>query len=595
MLVTINLMNRKHQLLLLLCSLLLVQVNLLSQHPNLNKSIDYAWEVKYSNPDTAKYILQSIINEGENENTAQAFAKAHSYLGVIEDIAGNSELAVSHLLQALKIQEKYNFSKDLSFTYNNLGIAFFYQYNYEKALEYYLKSSEVDRSLNDLKGVAGTLINIGIVYTYLDSIERAKEMYLEADQIFTNKNDSIGKTQVALNMAKIYFSNQSYSQALQSYHTSLKFGENTNNPEFRLNAYHGIANVYSQINQLDSALYFCKLANNYALQYNLRERLQYGYDLLSDIYIKQNNYEQAISALKKYTLLRDSLVNEDRNRSIAEMQTKYETEKKDRLIAEMKFEQIANEKERNLFIMISIFVVLIMIFLSIAYRFNKRKNILLLERNKAIEENLQQKETMIGEIHHRVKNNLQLISSIFDLQARTLQDKEAIKAINESKNRVKSMAIIHQKLYQQSDIYGINMKEYIENLTPGIVQTFNTIDQNITLYNDIEEIILHIDTAIPLGLIITEVITNTLKYAYPDQNEGSVNISLKELKNKLILEVSDLGVGIDNSANNKASNSFGMKMITSLARQLRAEWSVTSQNGTKYRFEIKNYKRGEKI
>lgn len=568
-------------------------VNGLSQSEEIKKTLDYAWEVKYSKTDTSRYILTSIISEGKNENSAQSYAKAHSYLGVIEDIAGNSEKAVAHLLEARSVQEKYDYEEDLSFTYNNLGVAFFYQYDYEKALEYYFMSSEIDKKLGDEKGVAGTLTNIGIVYTYLDSMERAREMYLEADEIYTQSKDSIGKTQVALNVAKIYFANQEFEKALEEYEKALKYSVNSDNPEFMLNAYHGMANTYFKINLLDSALHYCNLSNGYSLEYNLRERLQYGYELLSEIYLENNDYENAVMALKKYTALRDSLVNEDRNRSIVEMQTKYESEKKDRLIAEIELEKIANEKERNFFVALSLIILLAVVLLGFAYRFNKRKNALLRERNIAIEENLQQKETMIGEIHHRIKNNLQLFSSIFDLQSRTLKDEEAIKAINDSKNRVKAMAVIHQKLYQQSDIYGINMRDYIENLTAGIVQTFNSLEQEVKVHHDIEEIILHIDTSIPLGLIITEIITNSLKYAFPNKKQGNVFISLHEKENKLILEVRDDGIGIGNAMSSEQSTSFGMKMIKSLARQLKAEWNVINENGTKYRFDIVNYKRGE--
>ena len=167
------------------------------------------------------------------------------------------------------------------------------------------------------------------------------------------------------------------------------------------------------------------------------------------------------------------------------MQTKYESEKKDRRIIEVelknqqeKGKRIQQEKE-NLekqkalnYVLISLFSLLIMLLIIIyAYRIKQRNNKLLTERNDAIEENLSQKETMIGEIHHRVKNNLQLITSILDLQARSLDNDEAKKAIHDSQNRVRTMAIIHQKLYQQDDIYGISMKEYITSISEAIIDS----------------------------------------------------------------------------------------------------------------------------
>jgi two-component sensor histidine kinase len=578
---------------LLICFLFVLNVSFFSQTDKTSESLDYAWDVRYSNTDTAKYILNGIISEGKNDRTAKNYAKAHSYIGVIEDIAGNSEKAVSHLLEAREVQEKYGFKKDLSFTYNNLGIAFFYQYNYDNALDYYFLSYNIDDELGDSLGVAGTLANIAIVYTYIDSLDRAMEIYEKVDSIYTLENDSTGRANVKLNKAKIEYANKNYQNAIKLYDNAYKLIRNSEDPEIILNTYHGKSNSFLKLGLIDSALYYCNLSNTYSLKYNLRERLQYGYDLLYEIYLENQDYELAIDALRNYTSLRDSLVNEDRNRSIVEMQEKYESERKDRLIAEIELEKITNEKERNFFIALSFIILLAVVLLGFAYRFNKRKNILLSERNKAVEENLQQKETMIGEIHHRIKNNLQLISSIFDLQSRTLKDEEAIKAIMDSKNRVKAMAVIHQKLYQQSDIYGINMREYIENLTTGIVETFSALKQKINVHTNVEEVVLHIDTSIPMGLIITEVITNSLKYAFQDGKEGNIYISLHERENKLILELNDDGVGMGNAKSIENSTSFGMKMIKSLSRQLRAEWRVENEGGTKYIFEIENFKRGE--
>lgn len=311
--------------------------------------------------------------------------------------------------------------------------------------------------------------------------------------------------------------------------------------------------------------------------------------------------------LKNYAELRDSLINEDRTNQIADMQTKYESEKKDRRIIEVelknqqeKGKRIQQEKE-NLekqkalnYVLISLFSLLIMLLIIIyAYRIKQRNNKLLTERNDAIEENLSQKETMIGEIHHRVKNNLQLITSILDLQARSLDNDEAKKAIHDSQNRVRTMAIIHQKLYQQDDIYGISMKEYITSISEAIIDSTTEKSKKINFVFNISPIQLHIDTSIPIGLIITETITNSVKYAFPNRQSGEIFISLKEGSNELELIVRDNGVGMKNAEESSNSTSFGMKMIKSLARQLKADWSVNSENGTEFIFKIKNYKRSE--
>lgn len=570
-------------------------------------TIDEAWDIKEQNPEKALHELNLSLKVFTEKKNNKMKAKTLSYIGVIEDIQGNSDKAIDHLLKAIKIQEKHKYLKDLSFSYNNLGIAHFYQFNYETALIYYKKSLEIDKKRNDLKGEAGTLINIGLIYTYIDSIPNAINNYNEAFKVYTELNDSLGLASTLNNLAKIEMGNNNVKTSINYYIQSLSYLKTNNSVEAKFTPLYGLANAYITLKEPSKAIPYAKQSVELARGANARERLQYGYEILSEAYAKSGNHQLAYINLRKYADLRDSLINEDRNSSIAEMQTKYETEKKDKRIIEV---ELKNQQEKSLriqqeketlesqkkfnyvltFLFVSLLILLVIIY---AYRIKQKNNKLLIERNEAIQENLTQKETMIGEIHHRVKNNLQLITSILDLQARSLQDEEAIKAINDSQNRVQTMAIIHQKLYQQDNIYGISMKEYIANISEAIVNS--SLDQTKTIdfdYN-IENIYLHIDSSIPIGLILTEIITNSIKYAFPDLTRGIISISLSESDNILKLIVKDNGVGIENATKSTNSTSFGLKMIKSLARQLKAEWNIKNEQGTEFEFNITNYKRSE--
>lgn len=570
-------------------------------------TIDEAWDIKEQNPEKALHELNLSLKVFAEKNNNKMEAKTLSYIGVIEDIQGNSDKAIDHLLKAIKIQEKHKYLKDLSFSYNNLGIAHFYQFNYETALIYYKKSLEIDKKRKDLKGEAGTLINIGLIYTYIDSIPNAINNYNEAFKVYTELNDSLGLASTLNNLAKIEIGNNNVKTAIKYYTQSLSYLKTNKSIEAKFTPLYGLAIAYITINEPSKAIPYAIQSVELAKGVNARERLQYGYEVLSEAYAKSGKHELAYINLKKYADLRDSLINEDRNSSIAEMQTKYETEKKDKRIIEV---ELKNQQEKSLriqqekealesqkklnYVLISLFVsLLILLVIVYAYRIKQKNNKLLIERNEAIQENLTQKETMIGEIHHRVKNNLQLITSILDLQARSLEDEEAIKAINDSQNRVQTMAIIHQKLYQQDNIYGISMKEYIVNISEAIVNSSLDKSKSIDFDFNIEDIYLHIDSSIPIGLILTEMITNSIKYAFPDVNNGIITISLSEKENILKLIVKDNGVGMENAAKSNSSTSFGLKMIKSLARQLKAEWNIKREQGTEFEFNITNYKRSE--
>lgn len=420
---------------------------------------------------------------------------------------------------------------------------------------------------------------------------------MKALDIYENTADSIGIESALNNLAKISFNNKDYKEAINFYHKSLEYAKGSKNQEALFTTYYSLATAYITLEQLDSAIFYAESAKFLALEHNLRERLQWGYELLSEIYEAKNEYENSFNYLKLYTHLKDTLVNESKNAKIAEMQALYESEKKDKQIAEIALEKeqeetlrISKEKERNLFLGLALATVVILVFLGYAYYTKQKTGILLEQRNKAIQENLNQKETMIGEIHHRIKNNLQIISNIFDLQARTLKDKEALKAINDSRNKVNAMAIIHQKLYQQNDIYGIKIDDYVKNLSESIIETFNVNTNKIYLHYEIEPIYLHIDTSIPLGLIITEILTNAIKYAFPENENGNIFIKLSKQEEHLALEIKDDGVGFEYYTAKEAGTSFGMKMIKSLSRQLKADLDVTDSKGTTYLFKIKNFK-----
>ena len=188
------------------------------------------------------------------------------------------------------------------------------------------------------------------------------------------------------------------------------------------------------------------------------------------------------------------------------------------------------------------------------------------------------KDILIKEIHHRVKNNLQLVSSLLTLQGRDIDDEKAKSAIQDGKNRVRSMALIHQDLYLKETIKNINVKDYLEKLTTDLFLTYK-IDQNeIVLQLDIDDVDLDVDTIVPLGLIINELITNAIKYAFKEGDQGILGVSLKEKNNVIELIIIDNGVGFN--AENIRKDSFGTTMIKALTRQLNATITTDTSKGT---------------
>ena len=204
------------------------------------------------------------------------------------------------------------------------------------------------------------------------------------------------------------------------------------------------------------------------------------------------------------------------------------------------------------------------------------------ERTDALRTSLAEKEALLKEIYHRVKNNLQVVSSLLNLQAAAIKEPAAQEILIGSSARVKSMALIHEMLYQTENLSQINMENYIDNLFKYIFAIYNVDSNKIKLSTDIDDISLSIDTAIPCGLIINELISNALKYAFPGNKSGEIKLSFKKQENNVILIVSDDGGGIPSHIDIKNSTSLGMRLIYSLTKQLDGNIVLDSSKGTTF-------------
>ncbi len=197
---------------------------------------------------------------------------------------------------------------------------------------------------------------------------------------------------------------------------------------------------------------------------------------------------------------------------------------------------------------------------------------------------LKEKELLLRELHHRVKNNMQIISSLLNLQAQTLKDERDLEMFKSSQNRVKSMAIIHEKLYQSADFAHINISEYIKSLVDELYETYQVSKTTINLKMELEDLFLEMETAIPLGLLINEVVSNSLKYAFSEENmkNCTISIGLKKEKEKYILTISDNGIGIPADVDLHKSQTLGLQLIKSLTEQIDGEIALERDNGTTF-------------
>ena len=206
-----------------------------------------------------------------------------------------------------------------------------------------------------------------------------------------------------------------------------------------------------------------------------------------------------------------------------------------------------------------------------------------IKAEERIKSSLKEKEVMLKEIHHRVKNNLQVISSLFRLQSRYVKDKEALALFNDSQSRIRSMALIHEKLYQSKNLARIDFADYIRSLTGSLFRFYHINPDDIQLKIEFKDVFLDVNIGIPCGLIINELITNSLRHAFPDARKGEIKVELYEhKKGEFTLNVRDNGIGLPEGLDFRNTKSLGMELVISLVEQLGGRIALDRDEGTSF-------------
>ncbi len=296
-------------------------------------------------------------------------------------------------------------------------------------------------------------------------------------------------------------------------------------------------------------------------------------------YLSIGDKESAGKAELQYYRLKDSLNTTSRYYTVKEVETKFKTAEKEQQLLAAQEKQILQQKllkESNRQIWILTTAIIILIFLSFAlykiYKTKQKQTFLLAIKNKQV-------ETLVKELHHRVKNNLQVVSSLLNLQSNRIDDDVARDALEQGKNRVDAMAMIHQKLYMDEVGASINMMDYLQSLCLSLATSYGYDSHTINVTVILADNKFDIDKAIPVGLIVNELVTNAYKYAFVNTPNPLVTVSLTAQGQVLTLSISDNGSGFNTDAVKNKKGSFGMKLVNMLVGQLKGTLVTQQNNG----------------
>jgi len=411
-------------------------------------------------------------------------------------------------------------------------------------------------------------------------------------------SDNLEQATIAQNLGYCYQALGDFAKAGNYFlEMEKKFNPPPYPEEFSSIAYQDLGNFYIVTKKYDKAINFLSRA----MQSSNTLLVTRQRDICLSMYTADSalgNYLAAINDFRKYKMLTDSLFSERKSHQIAELVIRYETEKKEKDIIVLNLQNKTQEahllrstRTRNLII------VAVLLFAGVLYylyrtKSNNNKKMeaqqrIINQKNDTLTQLVREKDWLVKEIHHRVKNNFHTVIGLLATQSQFLKNPEAINAMRESRNRIHAMALIHQKLYQSDNLSTIGMPAYINELVNSLRGSFN-IQGNIHFILDIDPVELDLSHAIPLGLILNEAITNAIKYAFPQESAGIIEVSLKRKEgDNLLITIRDNGIGIP-AVHKTNQKSMGMKLLKGLSEDMDATLTIYGKEGTTILVEFTN-------
>ena len=540
---------------------------------------------------------------------------AYSALSGLYQHIEKVDSSIYYALKATRIDSINQDSSSIPFSYFHLGTCYSNNYQYELALEKMLYGRSYVRKMDAYK-IPEIDIRIASIYYYLGNINKAYSLTESALEVAQKIGMNIAQTNAYLMLAICQNYKEDFQAAYNFYQKADSLNKiKINNPLRNIQCKVGMAQAKLNMGEMLSAnemavlrklqsdakegnqqnwlnFLFLRIEDNSIAEFESKyeEYFQQSDEknaehltihllhIKKEFYRKKGAYKKAIYVDNEIDRIQKRISQQNNEYIIQELDSKYRKQIQDREISYLEDQNENKSKivfqQRITILLGGITLIIGTVLIMLLYRLFRKVN----KQKDFISKALSDKDILIKEIHHRVKNNLQLVSSLLTLQGRDIDDEKAKSAIQDGKNRVRSMALIHQDLYLKETIKNINVKDYLEKLTTDLFLTYK-IDQNeIVLQLDIDDVDLDVDTIVPLGLIINELITNAIKYAFKEGDQGILGVSLKEKNNVIELIIIDNGVGFN--AENIRKDSFGTTMIKALTRQLNATITTDTSKGT---------------
>lgn len=551
---------------------------------------EYQKAEKYANK--AKIIFASLNDPIRLGQSLQNIAN-------IKLLNGELEQAITPYLEAMELFKKKNNLKGMATCTMSLGMIMKKLKNFPKSEEYYTNALKLYEADKDKDGVARCYQNMGNLkneYFALDSnvihLNNMMTYYKKAENVYQELGDKKQIAAIKSNIGVTYRELKNYPKAITELNEAMALKKELGIKDH--DTYTALGKCYIGLHDYKKAIEYLEKSVQIAKENNNISNLEDVLKSLAKAYEMSGEYNIANKKLHEASIIADTLLTKTNHKFVEELETKYQTAEKEKKIAESD-KQIA---EQNLQILTQkttvqnqwygiAFSGLIAALLGFGFYYNQKRRKDEQYHNQLLRQKNEEIETLNTEITHRVGNNLQLMAGLMELQGRRMTSEEGKKALKENENRIQAMAILHNRLKAQNGISKIDMKEYLKELSEGLRVAHSHVTKEIDIHLDTDNVVTNADFAMRLGLIINELVTNSIKHGFANQDNPRIDIQLREDDKQIYMVYRDNGKGISEPKDMSRTQSLGVKLIYSITKQLFGNVKTENQNGVFYQFDFK--------
>ncbi|MBX6379065.1 MAG: hypothetical protein IRZ01_00085 [Thermoflavifilum aggregans] len=449
-----------------------------------------------------------------------------------------------------------------------------------QGIDYARKAAAICQHIADTAGWVIALNAEGIIFRDIGQIHPYERYYDSARACYLKALKLIQLSGKATNYFPKLYNNLSqisteydhdYAKALQYLSQAIAINQKNHNLISLSYNYGNVSQVYQRMGNLPKSIEYARKTVSLAQSLQMPDRLLNAYEQAYESFKASHRYDSALYYYELYNVINDSMANVEKTRQIADMQTKYETLQKESTIKQLDLQN--QSKSRQIGLLTTSLILMGLLLGTVIWQYVKAD-----KQKKLIAQQSEQLKTLMKELHHRVKNNLQIVSSLLSLQGYKTSDESTRQAFRESQQRVWAMSLIHQRLYQTDQLTTIHIREYLTELAESLITAFGYDTHEVDLQVNSNCEWLDVEKALPLGLMANEILTNACKYAFSEITYPSLHIHFHEANDQMHLTISYSGKKWDKQLWLQNNHSFGHQLVATLCKQLRARQEFDIQD-----------------